>query len=141
MKKMFATLLTLALSLVFALTACSTGPSKEQVKQAITEHLEHNKAWSIKAKRNNDEQNGRSEGKDRGPDNLKLGGELKVESVEVNQIGDYREQEKYWPVRARVKGKYQASFLVITADKDFDEELDFRLSKDDNGKWNAALKE
>src|SRR5262245_3257728 len=115
---------TLLISLIFLLVGCSAGPSKEQVKQAITETLERNKAWSIKAKGNNGEQNRRSEGKESGPDNLKLGAELKVESVEVQQIGDYREAEKYWPVRARVKGKYQASFLVITADKQFDEELD-----------------
>jgi hypothetical protein len=123
--------LILCLGLSFA--ACSSAPSNEEAKQAITEYLQKNKAWSISAKDQNDKESKSSD--------LKLGAELKVESVEISQIGKLNEQEKFWPVRARIKGTYQASFLMIKADKQVDEEADFRLYKNDDGIWRATAKE
>src|SRR5437762_3020012 len=115
MRKINSPMLALITCLGLSLSACSQAPSDTVIKQAITEHLEKNKAWSINANDENGRKSGQSDGKEPRSRKLKLGAELKVNSVEVNQVGKFNEQEKYWPVKARVKGTYQASFLVITA--------------------------
>jgi hypothetical protein len=62
-----------------------------------------------------------------------------VEKIEIQQIGNYNEQGKYWPVKCRVKGTCDADFLLETKKTAFDKVGDFKIRQDDYGKWYAEL--
>ncbi|MEW6734336.1 MAG: hypothetical protein AB1489_23625 [Acidobacteriota bacterium] len=113
------TLFFISLTLLF--TACKSSPSDNEIKQAIIENFNSAQKANLKI----------------GSFELKAGTSVKVDLVEVKQIGEFNEQEKYWPVRARVKGTYEANIL-ITARVDFDQELDFKLYQENNGNWKAS---
>lgn len=109
-------------------TACTKSPSDNEIKQAITDFMQ-DKSGSVTIGAN----------RLRGSGGLKLGAEIKIESVEVKQLGKYNEVEKYWPVKAQVKGTRQADLLLLSGTSHFDEEIDFKLKLDDFGKWKASL--
>lgn len=62
-----------------------------------------------------------------------------VEKVEIQQIGNFNEQAKYWPVKCRVKGTCDADFLLETKKVSFDKVGDFKIKQDDYGKWYATI--
>lgn len=62
-----------------------------------------------------------------------------IEKIEIQQIGNYNEQGKYWPVRCRVKGTCDAELLFETKKNTFDKVGDFKIKQDDYGKWYAEL--
>ncbi len=61
---------------------------------------------------------------ERGASNLVVG-RIPLKWVEVQQVGDYNEEGKYWAVKVRV----QTNFQTIV--------LDYQIYKDDYGKWAA----
>lgn len=72
-----------------------------------------------------------------------------VESVEVQERGDYHREGGYWPVRVRIKGaariKVTNAFQLGVADyqaREKTEGVDFneegRFSKDDFGNWRVS---
>jgi hypothetical protein len=56
-----------------------------------------------------------------------LFGRIELESVEVEQIGNYNAEKKYWPVKARVTTKQTHQSAV----------LEYQIFQDDFGKWTA----
>jgi hypothetical protein len=62
-----------------------------------------------------------------------------VEKIDIQQIGNYNEQGKYWPVKCRVKGTCDAEFFVETKKVSFDKIGDFKIKQDDYGKWYAII--
>jgi hypothetical protein len=62
-----------------------------------------------------------------------------IEKIDIQQIGNYNEQGKYWPVKCRVKGICDAELLIETKKVAFDKIGDFKLKQDDYGKWYAEL--
>ena len=72
-----------------------------------------------------------------------------VESIRVEERGQYNAENAYWPVRVRVKGRakvkitnlFQLGLLGDRA-KEKDEPVDFveeaRLAKDDYGRWRVT---
>lgn len=61
---------------------------------------------------------------ERGASNL-VTGRIPLKSVEVQQVGGYNEEGKYWAVKARV----QTNFQTVV--------LDYQIHKDDFGNWAA----
>ncbi|MBZ0203308.1 MAG: hypothetical protein K8I03_09870 [Ignavibacteria bacterium] len=62
-----------------------------------------------------------------------------IEKIDVQQIGNYNEQGKYWPVKCRVKGICDADLLFETKKVAFDKVGDFKIHQDDYGKWYAEI--
>lgn len=62
-----------------------------------------------------------------------------IEKIDIQQMGNYNETGKYWPVKCRVKGVCDADFLTETRKTAFDKIGDFKLKQDDYGKWYAEL--
>jgi hypothetical protein len=56
-----------------------------------------------------------------------LFGRIELESVQVEQIGNYNAEKKYWPVKARVTTKQTHQSAV----------LEYQIFRDDFGKWTA----
>jgi hypothetical protein len=54
-----------------------------------------------------------------------LVGRIELQSVEIEQIGKFNAEKKYWPVKVRVTTKYQTA------------SLEFQIFRDDFGKWSA----
>ena len=54
-----------------------------------------------------------------------LVGRIEVESVQIEQIGNFNAEKRYWPVKARVTTKYQNAVL------------EYQIFRDDFGKWSA----
>lgn len=54
-----------------------------------------------------------------------LVGRIELESVEIEQIGNFNAEKKYWPVKAKVTTKHQTA------------SLEFQLFRDDFGNWSA----
>lgn len=126
LNKRIVKLMAVCCGLLFS--ACAQPPSNDEIKQAIKEHLQDQSgSVSIGAD------------KERPSKGVKLSTEVKVESVEIKQVGKYNEGEKYWPVKAVVKGTRRADLIVVSGSVQFDEELDFKLRKDEFGKWKASL--
>lgn len=63
----------------------------------------------------------------------------KLDLIEIQQIGNFNDQGKYWPVKCRVKGTCDADFLTETRKVAFDKIGDFKLKQDDYGKWFADI--
>ncbi len=61
---------------------------------------------------------------ERGASNLVVG-RIPLKWVEVQHVGDYNEEEKYWAVKARV----QTNFQTVV--------LNYQIYKDDFGNWAA----
>ena len=62
-----------------------------------------------------------------------------VEKIEIQQIGNFNEQGKYYPVKCRVKGTCDAEYLFETKKAAFDKVGDFKIKQDDYGKWFADI--
>lgn len=73
--------------------------------------------------------------------NLMGGSKGVVKSLSIQQWGTYNEQYKYWPVKVRVVGTCEVDNLFSTETKSFDKVGDFKLKKDDYGKWIAEFVE
>jgi hypothetical protein len=56
-----------------------------------------------------------------------LFGRIELESVEIEQIGNFNSEKKYWPVKARVITKQTHQSAV----------LEYQIFRDDFGKWTA----
>jgi hypothetical protein len=101
-------------------TTKSTQPSDDIIKTAITEKLKKEvpPSWA---------------------GSLAGGRNAIIEKIEIQQIGTYNEQAKYWPVKCQVKGTCDADFLLKTEKRSFDKIGDFKIKQDDYGKWYADL--
>jgi len=108
------------LFLIISLLGCSNKPSDTVLKQSIGECINKQvpPSWA---------------------GSLLGGKNAKVELIEIQQIGDYNEQYRYWPIKARVKGYCQADYLFKTETKSFDKVGDFRVVKDDYGNYKASF--
>jgi hypothetical protein len=62
-----------------------------------------------------------------------------VDLIEVQQIGNYNDQGRYWPIKCHVKGSCDADFLLKTERRNFDKIGDFKLRQDDYGNWYAEI--
>ena len=62
-----------------------------------------------------------------------------VDLLEVQQIGNYNDQGRYWPVKCHVKGSCDADFLLKTERRSFDKIGDFKIKQDDYGNWYAEI--
>lgn len=62
-----------------------------------------------------------------------------IEKIDIQQMGNYNEQYKYWPVKCRVKGTCDADFLLETKKTSFDKVGDFKIKQDDYGNWLAEI--
>jgi hypothetical protein len=117
--------------------SCSRPPDENLIKKAITEHLEQ-KSSTVSVDKGSNVKIGPVEIKGANAEGLKIGTEIKVESVEIKQIGNYNEPEKYWPVKARVTGTSKSTLVVATSTEQIDREMDFKLYQDEFGNWKAG---
>ena len=61
---------------------------------------------------------------------------VNIEAVEIQEWGNFNKAQQYWPVKTRVAGSAEAFTVLGSAGiHDFDEVSDFKISKDDYGKW------
>jgi hypothetical protein len=112
-------LIIIALSIL--VVACSRAPSDDTIKSAITQLLKKEVplSWS---------------GSLLGSENIK------IESIDILEIGKFNTNSQYWPVRARVKGNCQANILMLTTEaRTFDKVGDFQLYQDDYENWIARI--
>ena len=65
--------------------------------------------------------------------------DVRITSVEIREWGNYNKQEQYWAVRIRVVGSAIAIGIVEMGRHNFDEIADYKISKDDYGKWKIVL--
>ena len=72
-------------------------------------------------------------------DSLMGGKNASVDFIEVQQIGNYNDQSRYWPIKCHVKGSCDADFLLKTERRSFDKIGDFKLKQDDYGNWFAEI--
>lgn len=117
--------------------ACSQGPTDEETKLLITTKLKQDipSTWLVETKFDGFLGNIVS--------NTVKAINVEVESVEIKQRGDFNETEKYWPIKAQVKGTFQRQVVGKTVDNKitFDKEGDFRFSKDDYDNWKVIIVE
>lgn len=108
------------LLLLLVFVSCSSAPSDDNIKMAITEALEENVpvSWS---------------------GSLLGGKNAKIELIEIIDIGKQSEKGKYWPVKARVKGNCEARMFTGTELKQFDKTATFRIYQDEFENWKAYL--
>jgi hypothetical protein len=123
--------------LVLVQIACSQGPTDEETKLLITTKLKQELplTWVTGAKVEGILGNLVS--------NTVKATDVEIESVEIKKRGDFNETEKYWPVKAQVKGSFQRQVVGNTVEKriPFDKEGDFRFSKDDYDSWKITIVE
>ena len=108
-------LLLLMLSLI---ASCSSAPSDDNIKMAITQALEKRVpvSWS---------------------GSLMGGKNAEIELIEIIDIGNQNEKGKFWPVKARVKGTCEADLLVRKELSHFDKTGIFRIYHDEFANWKA----
>ena len=112
---------TMVLTAMLLLAGCSPKPSTSDVKNAITAELQNTIPVSWVG-------------------NLLGGSNAKIESIEIQQWGDYNKEEEYWPVKVRVVGTAELNDPFNQGKvKNFDKISDYRLTKDDYGTWKAEL--
>jgi len=100
--------------------SCSSGPSDSEIKQAITESL-----WKSVPSDN--------------ATGLKGCVNANLDFIDIMQIGDYNDLSRYYPVRARVKGVGTTVTFSGQTPVEFDRIIEFRVIKDDYGKWVAIV--
>lgn len=134
MVKFYIKLLLIIGLAVFQL-ACSQGPADNEAKILITAKLKQDfpSNWVIGAKIE-------------GVIGNIVSGTVKatnvqVDSVEIKQRGNFNEQEKYWPIKAQVKGSFQREVIGNKVENKilFDREGDFRFTKDDYDSWKVSI--
>jgi hypothetical protein len=117
--------------------ACAQGPRDEETKLLITAKLKQElpSTWIVGTKVGGFLGNIVS--------NTVKATNVEIESIEIKQRGDFNEQEKYWPVKAQVKGSFQREVIGNTVDNKiaFDHEGNFRFSKDDYDNWKVTISE
>lgn len=117
--------------------ACAQGPTDEETKLLITTKLKQElpSTWIVGTKVEGFLGNIVS--------NTVKAANVEVESIEIKQRGDFNETEKYWPIKAQVKGTFQRQVVGNTVDNKitFDREGNFRFSKDDYDNWKVAIVE
>ncbi|MBI4852134.1 MAG: hypothetical protein HY819_10080 [Acidobacteria bacterium] len=117
--------------------ACAQGPTDEETKLLITTKLKQElpSTWIVGTKVEGFLGNIVS--------NTVKSANVEVESIEIKQRGDFNETEKYWPIKAQVKGTFQRQVVGNTVDNKitFDREGNFRFSKDDYDNWKVAIVE
>jgi hypothetical protein len=122
MKNLYRTkLLFVVLTMPIVFSACSSRPSDEKIKTGIIEYLQKEGAppsWA---------------------GSLLGGKDVDVDLIDIEQIGNYNKDAKYWPIKARVKGTCKADLLVSRESRNFDRVGDFQLYQDDYGNWKARL--
>ena len=66
--------------------------------------------------------------------------DIKLETVKIKEWGSYNDEKKYWPIKVRVIGDAELQNPYGQGRiKKIDKVAEFRLSKDDYGKWKATL--
>lgn len=137
MLKFQAKSLVIVFFLALIQLACSQGPRDEETKLLITTKLKQDlpSTWTVGAKVDGFLGNLVS--------NTVKATNVEVESIEIKQRGGFNEAEKYWPIKAQVKGTFQRQVVGNTVDKKipFDKEGDFRFSKDDYDNWKVVIVE
>jgi len=112
----FYSAILIALSLL--VTACSRPPSDDTIKSAIAELLKEEvpPSWV----------------------NSSRGGKnAQIEVFDIQEIGKFNSNARYWPVRARVKGSSQLRWYdTYTV---FDKVGEFQLYQDDYENWKARM--
>lgn len=61
-------------------------------------------------------------------------------TIQIQQWGNFNKSKGYWPVEARVAGHIDGQHFV-SGNWDFDGSVEFRIFKDDFGKWKAVTEE
>ncbi len=101
-------------------SSCSQPPSDGTFKSAITEHLKQEVPFSWSG-------------------TLMPCEKTQIELIEIKQIGKFNDQDKYWPVKARVKGTCQSLGMYETITRALNQDGDFKIYQDDYGNWKAAI--
>lgn len=110
-------------SIIFMLLimGCSSKPSNSQIEEAVKIELQSNIPVSWVG-------------------NLMGGRNAKLSTIEVVEFGNFNKEQKYWPVKIRVVGSAELNDPFNPGKTtQFDNVSEFRLSKDDYGKWKASL--
>ncbi len=112
----------LSLTLIMLLImGCSSKPNNSQIEEAVKIELQHDIPVSWVG-------------------NLMGGRNAKLSSIEVIEWGNFNKEQKYWPVNIRVVGSAELNDPFNAGKiKQFDKVAEFRLSKDDYGRWKANL--
>ena len=72
--------------------------------------------------------------------NLMGGTNAQIKKIEIKKWGNFNEEHKYWPVQIRIVGSAELNALFNEGVvKNFDKIAEFKLHKDDYGKWKASL--
>lgn len=109
------------LSLILICTGCTSKPDKSQIEQAVRAELKNNIPVSWVG-------------------NMMGGRNAKITTVEIVEWGTYNKNQKYWPVKIRVVGSAELNDPFNQGKvKRFDKTSEFRLRKDEYGKWQASL--
>ena len=132
---------TKAIVIIFFLAlvqlACAQGPRDEETKLLITAKLKQGlpSTWIIGTKVEGFLGNIVS--------NTVKAANVEIQSIEIKQRGEFNEQEKYWPIKAQIKGSFQREVIGNTVDNKigFDREGNFRFSKDDYDSWTVVIAE
>jgi len=109
------------LCFLLGFVACSKKPSDESIKIAIIEYFQKNgvpPSWA---------------------GSLLGGKDAEIQAIDIEEIGNYNNDKKYWPIKARIRGDCKADFLVSRETRSFDRIGEFYLYEDDFGKLNARL--
>jgi len=108
------------LSLMLLCLGCASKPDAFQIEEAVRVELKNNVPVSWVG-------------------NMMGGRNAKFTTIEVVEWGNYNRDLKFWPVKIRVIGSAELNDPfnrgVI---KKFDKVSEFRLRKDDYGKWKAS---
>lgn len=115
--------LTSGASLTSAAPSLPAKPSQDEIKMAVTNHLKHNVpiTWA---------------------GNLMGGKNAQLSVIEVLQVGNYNQQQKYWPMRIKCVGRCEMNDMFNQGKwNSFDRIGEFILFQDDYGNWKAAMKD
>ena len=111
---------TFLLTISMLVSSCSQHPSDGTLKSAITEHLKQEVPFSWSG-------------------SLMGCKNTQIELIEIKQIGKLNDQDKYWPVKTRVKGTCQSLGMYETSTIVLDQVGDFKIYQDDYGNWKANI--
>ena len=117
MKKYHKMMLLSLVSISIIMIGCGGGPSKKQIKQAVSESLEERVPTSLAQW-------------------LTGGEKAKVEEVRIIKVGKPQKEGsyKYWPVKVHAKGTCSVMF---GGNRSFGGETEYYVMKDPYGKWVA----
>jgi len=98
-------------------------PTEDEIKMAVTNHLKHNVpiTWA---------------------GNLMGGKNAQLSVIQVIKVGNYNQQQKYWPMRIKCVGRCEMNDMFNQGKwNSFDRVGEFILFQDDYGNWKAQMKE